>query len=275
VDKENHQELLNKLLKQVYKDLKKRMFPRKHIKLLEFDFDIAVIDLHYNILGRYESEKIGKYKCKHHIFINSDLLIDYTISRDFKKYYKQKIKNTIAHELIHAYTYERHEGLCDIEGVHMDASPIFLGILAYLKLPSGHKSWQAFIRTELYKKIKMCNTYDEAETLLIVTILEHERAVRELEYITEGNNIYHNKYVFGYGDVTGIKGDSTVTFNNDGRLCKACSFVMGPCVDLTKLKDLTLKKIKSNSFEHKFHGKFVCQSIADKRDKLHLQSMNI
>lgn len=92
MSKEKYQEILDKLLKQVYKELKKKMFPRKHFKLLYSDVDIAKRDFEGSTIGCYETEKTGENKYKHHIFISSDLLIFYDISRRFKKYHKKESK---------------------------------------------------------------------------------------------------------------------------------------------------------------------------------------
>jgi hypothetical protein len=277
VKTEEYQELLDKLFKQVYRDLKKRMFPRKHIKLIHGEIDIEAKHMDGPAIGLYENEEIRRFRYKHHIFVSVEIIEDYINAKWCKKYYKERIKKTIAHELVHAYVFEKHEDLIDIKNVHCDGSPLFLGILAYLNITSGHRTWSAFTRTDLYKQIKKCTNYDEVETLLIRTMLEYQRAIRLLEYIVDNNNktIYHNEYLFSNGDITGVKGESTITFSEEGFLCKANAFIMGPYVDLSKLKYLTLKKINNNSFDKRYYGKMQCQTIEDKRDKLRLQSMNI
>lgn len=269
--------LLDKLLKQVYKALKKKMFPRKHIKLLRSNVDIAVKEMDSIVMGRYENEPIGNYRYKHHIFINPEIIRDYTEVNWEKRYFKQRIKDTIAHELIHAYVLEEYEGLCDIKNTYFDGSPIFLSILAYLNLPSGHKSWKSFIRTDLYKKIKHCDTFKEVEDILFRTILKYEKKTRELEQIVYNDKkiICSNFFEFANGCTTGVKGYSTIAFNLNGFLCKANEFHIGVYTDISKLNDLIKKKIVNNSFEYKFYGKNECNTTEDKRSKLHLQSMNI
>ncbi|OAA91321.1 hypothetical protein [Clostridium coskatii] len=269
--------LLDKLLKQVYKTLKKKMFPRKHIKLLHGDVDIAIKEMDSIVMGCYENEPVGNYRYKHHIFINLEIIKDYTESNWGKRYFKQRIKDTIAHELIHAYVFEEYEGFCDIENTYLDGSPIFLSILAYLNLPSGYKSWKSFIRTDLYKKIKQCNTFEKVEHMLFRTVLAYEKKFRELERIVDNNKkiLVANFFEFANGYTTGVKGYSTVTFNDNGFLCKSNSFQIGAYTDISKLNALIKKKIVNNSFEYKFCGKFECNTTEDKRSKLHLQSMNI
>jgi predicted Zn-dependent protease len=275
---QKYQALLDKLLLKVIKDLKKKMFPRKHVKLVYDSVDIAASEMEYPVIGQYASEEIKKFTYNHHIFISIGTIEDYMMAKPgVKLFYKNRIKSAIAHELIHAYVFEKYEGMFDMKNTHLDGSPIFLGILTYLNVPSGHKSGKSFKYTELYRRIKNCTKFEEVEDILLSTVLVYEKAFSELKCIFDNDNkaVYANMYEFGNGIITGLKGSITSAFYLDGYLCKANSFYVGANTDISKLKEHTLKKIYNNSFETKYQGKLECTTIHDKQEKLHLQSMNI
>jgi hypothetical protein len=272
-----YQNLLEKLLLQVIRELKKKMFPGKRTKLLYGPIDIDLRKMEGSTVGLYENEETKKFIYKHHIFVSENSVNNYIISRSFKKYYKRRIKDIIAHELIHAYVFEKYEGVFDLKNIHLDGSPIFLGVLAYLDLPNGHKSWRSFKHTDLYKRIKKCKSYEEVENILLQTMSDYKKKFRELEHIIDNDKklIYINGYEFGSGITTGLNGSSTSTFYANGYLCKANFFHIGANANIEKLHELTMKKIYNNSFNYKYYGLYECVTIKDKKDKLHLQSMNI
>lgn len=278
--KDKYQPLLDKLLIQSMKELKKQMFPRKHIKLLYNEIDIAPRELNKETMGIFEFDELKHYKYKYHIFVSYYVLNKY-LDYDFcKRAFKREIKDVIKHELIHAYVLEEHEYCTSIKGTYFDSSPIFLSILAYLGVPSGHKAMRSFKHTDLFKKIKACNTFNELEdTILVKIIINHERRFKTVETMMDKDRktIFCNIFKYGYGSTTGIKGSSTLTFTDadSGCLCKANEFEIGPCADIENLESLILKKIKNNSFQYKYHRKVTELTRTDKKDRLHLQTMNI
>lgn len=278
--KDKYQPLLDKLLIQSMKELKKEMFPRKHIKLLYNDIDIAPKEMDEKILGTFEFDELKHYRYRYHIFVSYYVLNKY-LDYDFcKRSFKKEIKDVIKHELIHAYVLEEHEYCTSIKGIYFDSSPVFLSILTYLGIPSGHKAMRSFKHTDLFKEIKSCNTFNELEnTILFKIIINHGRRFKKVETIMDKDRktIFYNIFKYGYGSTTGIKGLSTLTFTDvdSGCICKASEFEIGPCADIENLESLVLKKINNNSFKNKYHGKVKELTRADKQDRLHLQTMNI
>lgn len=280
------QQDLGKLLIQVQKELKKKMFPRKHRNLLRNDVEIYLGDLgeknyYKNILGTYETieSEEHKHKFKHKIIINQWVFDEYKNGLyDWGKYKrdtKRTLKNTIAHELIHAYAYEHYEWFSDDSyGFHSDGSPIFLSMLVFLNIPSGHKSMEGFRHTELYKKIKSYDDFEMVEIYLINLYNEYEKMFSQLEEMVDGNKIYGNCFKFSSGDITGLRGFATNTIILNDCMGKANTFMIGANTDLNRLKDLVLSKINRNVFDNK-HVMLECKNIEDKRNKLKLQSMDI
>lgn len=278
--KDKYQPLLDKLLIQSMKELKKEMFPRKHVKLLYCDIDIAPRELNKETRGTFEFDELKHYRYKHHIFV-SYLALNKYLDYDFcKRSFKQALKDIIKHEILHAYVLEEYEFDTDIKGTFHDSSPIFLSILAYLNIPSGHEAMRSFKHTDLFKKIKSCNTFNELEnTILFKIIINHERRFKKVETIInkERKTVFYNVFKYAYGSITGIEGLSTLTFTDvdSGCICKASEFEIGPCADIENLENLILKKINNNSFKNIYHGKSKELTREDKQDRLHLQSMNI
>ncbi|KAJ48912.1 hypothetical protein BD780_003790 [Clostridium tetanomorphum] len=276
------QEDLNKLLLKVQKELKKKMFPRKHIKLLWRDVNIGLKKLDETILGTYETikDKDNELKIHHKININNWVYDEYKnglygIGIE-KRYCKRRLKNTIAHELIHAYVYEKYEWLGDEYGFHRDGSPVFLSILVFLNIPSGHAAMKAFKHTDIYKKVKEYVSFKSLEIYLIHLTCEYEKKFRDLETIIlqDENKVYINNFTFSAGGTTGLKGEVTNTAIIKGCMSKANIFTVGANTDINKLNDLVLSKVNRNVFETK-HVMMYCETIGDKKNKYRLQSMNI
>jgi hypothetical protein len=273
------QQDLDKLLIQVQKELKKKMFFRRHIKLLWNDVSIELGELDINVLGEYETieNKAHKHKFTHKIIISTVSYNEYKNGLYglgiAKRYTRKRIKNTIAHELIHAYVYEKYEWCGDEYKFHCDGSPIFLSILVFLNISSGHKSMRGFEHSETYKKVKSYDSFEMLEAYLIHTACEYEKVFRELEELFEGGNVYGNIFRFSAGDISGVKGIVTNTFMINGFIGKTNMFTVGANTDINKLKDLVLAKINGNIFDKKLLI-MDCKNVEDKRNKLKLQSMN-
>lgn len=281
MDDSNVKNELNKLLIQVERELKKKMFPRKHKKLLSKSVEIVIEKLERrnkdrDLLGTYQTikDKNKEYKFSHKIIINDFVYKDYKNGVSLKRYYRKRLKNTIAHELIHAYTYENFEFCSGDYGFHSDGSPIFLSMLTYLNIDSGHKSMIAFHHTELYKKVKSCSSYEELERYLYRLTCKYEGTFIQLEQMYEGNNVYVNSFIFSSGDITGLKGTSTDTLLFKNCIGKANIFTIGANSNIDKLKDSVLSKIRRNIFDEKYIMP-ECKNIEDKKNKLKLQSLDI
>lgn len=277
----NIQNELDKLLLQVEKKLKKKMFPRKHKKLLNKNVEIVIEKLERknkdrDLLGVYQTikDKNKEYKFAHKIIINDFVYKDYKNGAPLKRYYKRRLKNTIAHELIHAYTYENFEFCSGDYGFNSDGSPIFLSILTYLNIDSGHKSMRAFRYTELFKKVKSCSSFEKLECYLIHLTCKYEETFGQLEQMYEGNNVYVNSFIFSSGGITGLKGTNTNTILIKNCIGKINMFTIGANSNIDKLKDLVLSKIKRNVFDEK-NIMPECKNIEDKKNRLKLQSLDI
>lgn len=278
-DEREIQEDLNKLLLKVQRELKKKMFYRKHRKLLHNAVEICLGSSEGSYAGSYETLENKKYKhrFKHKIIINPFLYYEYK-NGSFglgtrKRYCKERLMGIIAHELIHAYVYENYEW-CGKYGFHRDGSPIFLSILTFLNISSGHKSMLAFKHSLTYKKVKCFNNFKELEIYLIHLQCEYEKVFRELEEIIDNRKIYVNSFQFSSGNIAGLKGVSTETFIYQGILSKCSMFILGANTDVSRLRYLTLSKIDRNIFKNK-HVMLRCKNIEDKKNKLALQSMNV
>ncbi|MBN3410995.1 hypothetical protein CJF15_18240 [Clostridium botulinum] len=273
---------LNKLLLKVQKELKKKMFPRKHTKLLWKDVSIELKKLDDTILGIYETIKDKEHSSKihHKININSWVYDEFKNGLHGlgiqKRYCKRRLKNTIAHELIHAYVYEQYEWFADEYGFHRDGSPIFLSILAFLDIPSGHVAMKAFKHTDIYKKVKGYSSFESLEIYLIHLACEYEKKFRELQTIMlkKDNKMYSNQFEFSCGKITGVKGEITSTAIIKGYVAKGNSFIIGANANINNLKKLVLSKIKRNIFEKK-SIMLHCESVEDIKNKYKLQSMDI
>jgi hypothetical protein len=123
-----------------------------------------------------------------------------------------------------------------------------------------------------------CKDFQEVEnTILFRIIFNYQKSFEELEEVIDKERkvLFVNQFQFGDGSITGIKGMATNTFMHDGYLCKANIFHIGPYVNVQKIRELIAKKIYSNNFKYKSCGKNNLISRKDKKEKLHLQSMNI
>lgn len=176
--------LLESLLKKELEYLRKRFRPYKRRPFLNNNIIIDIRDGDKNVLGSYENTKKDKrdYKYTHIIYITN------TSIKDYKRYCKLKMKrcavnrlrDTIRHELIHAFVFEEFEEWETIENCHGDYSPIFLGCLYWANGYSGHPYTNAFYKTGLFNKIKDCKKYDILHIHLLEYIYSLERIVSKI-----------------------------------------------------------------------------------------------
>lgn len=267
-DMDVYQSILEKFLGQVIKKLKKQMYPRKHRKLLLREVVIVTDRLTRPVIGRYKIIEGGEYDYTHRIIICTSLLDNYLYTRSRKTYYKNMIKDTIGHELMHAFVKERYERF--FESSFNDGSPIFLSLLAFLNISSGHRAMESFKHTELYKRVKEFDNFDEFEDFIFFKLMDYRAKFKELGQIrNEGDKrVYANEFIFSSGKVTGLNGLSTITGEDKGVIYKTSLFEIGPYTEIEDIKDLVIKKIEANSFEKKL-------SVKDKKYSLKVQHMNI
>lgn len=176
--------LLESLLKRELEYLRKRFRPYKRRPFLNNKVTIDIKDGDKNVLGLYENTKKDKrdYKYTHIIYITN------TSINDYKRYYKWRMKrcainrlrDTIRHELIHAFVFEEFEEWETIENCYGDYSPIFLGCLYWANGYSGHPFTNAFYKTDLFNKIKDCKKYDIVYIHLLNYIYSLERTVSKI-----------------------------------------------------------------------------------------------
>lgn len=266
---DKYKPLLDKLFNQVSKDLKRKMFPRKHRKLLYRSIEVDNKILGAQTIGRYMVIEKSEYDYSHKIIIDSKIILDYlTAVPGCKRYYLYKLKDTIAHELIHAYVKEQY-GFINESSLY-DGSPIFLSILTYLNIKSGHPAMKSFVYTKLCKKVKKCNTFKELEVLLINELENYQSKFKELnEIIDNGKRLaLVNEFTFSFGKVTGIKGLSTITMEYRGIFAKANIFEVGVFAEIDNIKDLIVKKARNNTFDNKYFS-------INKKEAIKLQTLDI
>lgn len=178
VDKEI-MDLLESLLKKELEYLRKRFRPYKRRPFLNNSVIISIKDGDKNVLGSYENTKKDKreYKYTHIIYITNKSIKDY---KKYCKYHMKRcaidtLRDTIRHELIHAFVFEEFEEWETIKNCHGDYSPIYLGCLYWANGYSGHSYTNAFYKTDLFNKIKDCRNYD----IVYIHLLEYIRSLEK------------------------------------------------------------------------------------------------
>ncbi|WP_343009820.1 hypothetical protein [Clostridium celatum] len=189
--------LLDKLLKKELEELRKKFRPYKRKPFLRNKVTID-LDLKYkskNTLGYYKNTRVDErqWKYEHKIFLTK-------LSRSYYEMYfngfndkKSGIKHlreTIRHELIHAFVYEEFDEWREIEGCNRDYSPIFLACLHWSGLDSPYSYTNKFKESNLYKNIEKCKNYDMVYMYLVHYIGDLERITRKInkKLNTDSNN---------------------------------------------------------------------------------------
>lgn len=182
IRKKDFKILLDKLLQKELEELRKKFRPYKRKPFLRNKV-IIDLDLKFkskNTLGYYENTRVDKklWKYEHKIFLTK-------LSRNYYEMYcnefndKKKgikhLRETIRHELIHAFVYEEFDEWEMIEGCNRDYSPIFLACLHWSGLNSPYTYTNKFKESELYKNIEKCKNYDMVYMYLVNYICDLER----------------------------------------------------------------------------------------------------
>ena len=264
------QELLNKLLKQELTNLKKKCFPYKHIPFLLRDITIEPEDISESLQASGLYEKVeGKheYDYTHKITIDNDLINKYLnfkptyADRLFgfgKKYYKKKLSQVLAHEVIHAFVNEHYQDWSEIEGCNRDASPIFLSILTWCGCHSNHNCLIAFKKSDLYKKIKGFKTFKELDVYLTMLLIDYQKIERDLSKGMQlGKYFILNSFEFdsrgsGMKKFFQMKKDFLSKTNTGFKGIETNKFYIGACIQPDQIVKLINKKRNSdfNIYEH-------------------------
>lgn len=270
--------LLNKILKSELEFLRKRFRPYKKRLFLRNDVRISIDLREQNdrILGYYENTKSFKRQRKytHKIFITKLSLNDFrrTIKVHYKRFGLSKLRDTIRHELIHAFVFEEFEQCRLIDNSYCDYSPIFLGCLAWCCCPSGHPYTNNFFKTELYRKMSECKNYDDWYACLIDYIFALENTVRKINQEMKNNisdhrilNIKFNQH--GAGIVKRKYISATVIAKKDNKLCRKRVTEMTLGLGFLVTPEILLKNYK-RKFENdeiaKVHSEIAAYVINDK-----------
>ena len=293
-DKQRKQDLVNELFSEAMQELRKQMFGRKHTKVLYRNIRIVPASLPVQTLGRYRILKTkNKYKFFHKIQISNRVLTDYlwmidhlTIkeSRYMKKWRKSRtkeikksIKDTIKHELIHAFVKEKFIGNYSY---YLDASPIFLSILNYLNIPSGHKAENQYKHSSIKRYLMDVKSFDDLLDELIMFKIEYDDKFRSLEITNTYNDMQcFNYFDFNQGDNAGLIACTTIIGADENKkLFKYNFFEIGCNITPYMIKKLVKRKIMNNNFKEKKYNEIAIEPQTPKDlkiNRLKLQSMNI
>lgn len=262
--------LLEQILKETMEELRLKCFKYKRRPFLFNKVTIAEKDLNeLEASGLYEltdKHEINPYKYTHNIFINTELLDNFFNykwkntwdSKHFnKKWYRKQIKATILHELCHAFVYEEFQDWCDVEGIHRDASPIFLATLKFLGGTSAHHAAIYFVDTQLYKDIKQITKYKDFAKYIIKLIHRYNRVTSNLTKIVDireekrQGTMLKNNFVFAHRSM-GLRADSLFKNNMYSKDKKLnvffCDFEIGSTIEPEQIEHLVNKKIANENF---------------------------
>lgn len=266
---EKRQALLDKILKKTMEELRLKCFKYKRRQFLWSKVIIKERDLtELNANGLYEtSDKDKDYRYTHNIYINTELLDNYFnykrkygwYSKYFtKKWHKKQIKDTIFHELCHAFVYEQFEDWCDIPGTNRDASPIFLATLNFLGGTSSHHAAIYFVDTQLYKDIKQIADFKDFSKYIIKLIHKYNKATRDLTKMynikedKKLGTVTENTFSFAHRSM-GLRADylSTSNFYSKDKKLNVflCGFSIGSTIEPEQIESLVNKKLANENFK--------------------------
>lgn len=200
IRKKDFKILLDKLLQKELEELRKRFRPYKRRPFLrnEVIIDLDLKCKRKNTLGYYENTRANErqWKYEHKIFLTKLSRSYYEMyCNDFndKKWGIENLRETIRHELIHAFVYEEFDEWEMIEGCNRDYSPIFLACLHWSGLDSPYPYTNKFKESDLYKNIEKCKNYDMVYMYLINYISDLERITRKInKNLNNDTNNYKN-----------------------------------------------------------------------------------
>lgn len=186
--------LLNKMLNKELERLRKIFRPYKRTPFLHNKVIIKCVKYESRTtLGDYKNTRVGeKMKFNHIIGVADSLrgLYEEYTHYGLKKEFNKIVRDTIDHELIHAFTYEEFEMWEDIKNSHFDYSPIFLSLLYWCGGESGHKYTEEFLKTELWHKVSKCKTYNKVALVLTRYYAEINRVISKYNEDNPDKNIY-------------------------------------------------------------------------------------
>ncbi|MBZ9624435.1 hypothetical protein G9F71_016410 [Clostridium sp. FP2] len=224
-------------------------------------------------LGRYLTLKTrNKHKYIHKIEISNKILTEYLLrvyqpiivkTKNYKKYciyktneLKEILKNTIKHEIIHAFVKERFRGKYNYA---RDASPIFLSILDFLSIESGHKAAEQYRYSKIKEYLADVKDFNELLEELFTLEFEYDQKFRDLEVININNNILClNYFNFNQGDNAGLTASSTTIVLDKNEIAfKYNVFEVGCNITPCMIKQLVERKLMSNTFKVKKYTDLV------------------
>ncbi|MEW9093721.1 MAG: hypothetical protein AB2417_01455 [Clostridiaceae bacterium] len=195
-DRQNQrQKLLQKLLEKEILRIKRICFKYQRRPLFYNKVKIAEAELKEKLLGTYEREDIlNEYIYTHKISISSSLIdeyLDYKYDKweswagITKKWYKDRLRHVIRHELIHALCYQEFENQVSRDGIrniNADGSPVFLTCLWFLDGDTtGHEVGNKFKHSKVYKEIKNFKTWNEVSAYCVNLILDYNKAIKNIK----------------------------------------------------------------------------------------------
>ena len=258
--KESRDGFLGKVLTKELKRLKKLVFKYKNRNLLEHKLEVIIGDLSYiDASGLCETIKgTDPYDYSHKITINEkyiDLCFEST-DKYMNPYYKRLVRRTVIHELCHALSYELYDDMSELDGVHCDASPIFLCLLYFCGGKTSHDCKKAFIKSKAFIDTRTMKTFKELNIYLLKQLIQYDRVVASLKTKITFNTFTTNTFTFASRNsgllanisiqktvkMTDIKQTLYVTYN---------TFEIGACILPQDIEKFVDKKIKSRKFEVK------------------------
>lgn len=187
IKKKEFKILLDKLLQKELEELRKKFRPYKRKPFLrnKVTIDLDLNCRRKNTLGYYENTREDKrqWKYEHKIFLTKlsrSYYEMYCNNFNDKKRGIKRLRETIRHELIHAFVYEEFDEWEMIEGCNRDYSPIFLACLYWSGLDSPYPYTNKFKESNLYKNIEKCKSYDMVYMYLVHYIFDLERITRKI-----------------------------------------------------------------------------------------------
>lgn len=256
---EDRQAFLQYLLDKEIEKVRKIIYPYQRRNLIDDNITIKESDLtEINAGGLYEyDEKNGVHK----ISINT-ATINYYLN--YKKCWwltktrcKKNLINTIGHELVHALVSEKFEHVYrDISNKNKDASPVFLATLQFLGYTSNHRC--AY-------KYKYSHLYYEIEELLGTGASWIDYKLHIFQYLKKIDDVKskytdrYNKINFAFSSRSdklekhyNLVSEATLLNRDNNKLEKLfkvsnISFDIGSTLDVNRLEELVLKKIKNGS----------------------------
>lgn len=265
------QELLDKLLKQELKYLKKKFFPRVHKPFLRRNVTICAADME-DASGRYTRvEGENPYMFSHKIEISNNVIEDYVnYKRNYfeytymgicKKHYKNRLKQVIVHELIHCFAEDYYQQWSDIQGIARDASPIFLSLLYWCGGKSSHDCVRAFRHTELYSNLKTFDKFESLDSYLTKLIWSYEKLNDRLSKdVVKGDKLQQNQLKFAHR-CAGLKPVSQIKVDFKGYVPSKITqmesnvWEVGCCISPQQIEKLIDKKRLSGQFEYYDYSK--------------------